>query len=897
LEASEPVVNRGESVTLLLTASGRREAVLWTRATGEEWSRRTVLLDSLGRGRELVGPLTSDVHARLSAGGRSSDTISVAVRLPVFLASLEVRAEYPAYLGLEPEPLPLDGDTVSIPAGTRLETLGRATASLRSAVWQGQASTGGILAVDDDRIEGSFVPRADGTWHLAIEGADGMPVGAVDATLAIQVVPDLAPVVEVPVPGMDTVETTGPNLALVIDVRDDHGLRRVRLETRRGGGPVAQHELELPEPVADRALLHHTVDLPGLGLKPGDTLRYQVMALDNAPVPQLGRSRELLLIVPTRSELREAQREATRDAGQELGDLAEQSRALERATEDLARARSRADEANRAGTDPMSFDEARRANEVARSQEALNEEVRQLEETLRELERAALAAGIADSAFQQRMAEIRQELERALSPEMRERLAALQEALQKLDAPAAQAALQELAEVQRQMREALERSEELFERAALEGEMAALSQEAREVAEAQQDWAERVQSADSNAAAAEERALAQRADSVAAAIARAAGQMQSATGQQEMQAAAEAAQEVAEQMRQAAQSAQRGERQQASRQGQQAASRMGEVQQQVDDSRGEQQQEWREEILQALDQALLETTRLATRQLAVSQGFRRAQPAGVLRGEQAAVEEGARQLIEQVVTAGGKNALVPPQIAGALAAARQQMGLAREAISSANLNMREGGERAGEAVDALNVAAFMLLRARGDVSGSSSGSGMAEAMERMAQMAQQQGGIGQESASLLPMMGRAGADQRLQELAARQRQMSRDLDRLRAETDAGAAGEFAEEARELAREMEAGRLDPATVARQERLFRRMLDAGRTLQGEEEDERRDRESRSPEDPEVQLPPALRSRLLDGTGALRLPTWEQLQRLSPEERRLVADYFRRLTGGGR
>jgi hypothetical protein len=44
LEASEAVVNRGESVTLLLTANGRREAVLWTRATGEEWSPRTVQL-------------------------------------------------------------------------------------------------------------------------------------------------------------------------------------------------------------------------------------------------------------------------------------------------------------------------------------------------------------------------------------------------------------------------------------------------------------------------------------------------------------------------------------------------------------------------------------------------------------------------------------------------------------------------------------------------------------------------------------------------------------------------------------------------------------------------------------------------------------------------------------
>jgi len=45
----------------------------------------------------------------------------------------------------------------------------------------------------------------------------------------------------------------------------------------------------------------------------------------------------------------------------------------------------------------------------------------------------------------------------------------------------------------------------------------------------------------------------------------------------------------------------------------------------------------------------------------------------------------------------------------------------------------------------------------------------------------------------------------------------------------------------------------------------------------------------------LPPALRAGLLGGDDRLRVPSWEELQHLSPEERRLVVDYFRRLSEG--
>lgn len=890
LAASAEAVDRGESVTLTLLATGRRNAVLWTRAPGEAWTAREVALDSAGRGEEVVGPLTGDLFARLTAGNRGSDTLHITVRLPVFLGALTVTAEYPGYLGLDPEPLPVSGDTLLLPAGTRLRTVGRATGPLARAVWEHETGPA-PLEVTGDGFSGSFTPEQSGVWRLAVTTTDGMPLTGEAAWLAIRVVPDSAPIVEVPVPGVDTLSATGMVVPLVVDARDDHGLRRVTLETRRGADAPRLRELVLPEGAVDRALLTTALDLTELGMEPGDSLRYHVRATDNAPAPRTGRSREFLLVLPTRSALREAQREATDAMGRQLDSLASQSRALQQETEDLARQRPRRDPAG-GNAESMSFEEARRAEEVARAQAGMMEEVREVQEALRDLERAAEAAGIADSTFERRMAEIREELARALSPELRRKLEELQEALRNLDAPKARDALRELTEAQKQMREALERTKELFERAALEGELGALGQEAAEVAQAQQRWADSVMRADSAQAAAQERALAQRADSLASGIERAAARMDSDSARQQMTQAAEAAREAAQQMRQAAQSAQQGQRQRAQQQGQQAQAQMGQVEQQVTEQRAEQQEAWREEVIRALDQALLETTRLTRRQLTVAQSFRRGVAAATLRLEQAAVEEGARQLLEQVMTAGGKNALVPPQISGALAAARQQMALARNAISTANLNLRDGAERAGEAVDALNVAAFMLLRARGDVAGSASGSGMAEAMERMAQMAQQQGGIGEDAMGLLPQMGSAGAEQRLQQLAARQRQLAQELDRLRAETNAGAAEEFAREARELAREMAAGRLDAETVARQERLFRRMLDAGRTLQGEEEDEQKERESRSARDAEIRLPPALRARLLGRDGAPRLPTWEELQRYTPEERRLVADYFRRL-----
>jgi hypothetical protein len=301
----------------------------------------------------------------------------------------------------------------------------------------------------------------------------------------------------------------------------------------------------------------------------------------------------------------------------------------------------------------------------------------------------------------------------------------------------------------------------------------------------------------------------------------------------------------------------------------------------------------KEEVMRALDRALAETSRLAERQQVVAESFRRGALVAQSRGDQGLLEEGAAKVLLQVVEVASKNALVSPQIAAALSAARLSMRSAIGAVSTASPNLRDAADQADEAVDALAVAAFQLLRSKERVGGSKSGSGVEEAMQQMQQMAGKQGQLSQQAQGML-QQGQGGMQQ-LMQLAMQQRALAQQMERMRAGGQVPGAGDMAREAKELSRSIEAGRLSPETVQRQERLFKRMLDAGRTLEGEERDETKERQSEAPKDGAPAVPPGIDpAMLLDN--AVRLPSWDALQRLSVEDRRRVLDYFRRLTEGG-
>jgi hypothetical protein len=890
LSASRLSVPRGDSVTLRVEAPGRASAALHTRAPGDTWVTQIISLDESGRASRAVGPLAADLFARASSGGRGSDTVHVTVQLPAFLGSLSVTARYPHYLGLADEALPVSGDTVLLPAGTRLHTSGQATAVLTHAAWRAERQVA-ELEVNGRQFSGDFLPRANGAYMLTLAVEGGAPLGGDTVRLPLRIVADSAPVVTVPVPGADTVAPLSMRLPLVVEARDDHGLTALRIRIRLGA--TNQMDSVPLGGATDHAILAHELDLQQAGAQPGDTVVYQLVAADNAPSPQVGRSREYRVRVPTRAELRDAQRDVAAAMGNSLDSLARKSADVQRRTEDLSRERSRADSSNRGPEPAMSFDQAKQAQALAQATDSLVQQSEQLKDALDALRQAAERAGLNDPEFQKRLAEVREQLAKALTPELKAKLAELKSALEHLDAEQARRALQDLTEAQEKLQQALERSRDLFKRAALEGELANLADEARDLAKEQAQWNSATAKADSARAAADEQQLAGRTDSLASRLQQASRQLDSSAARTGLQQAAAQAAEAAQQMQQAAQQMQQGGRAQAQQHGRRASKMLSPLAGQMDQARQSAQNQWREEVMQALDQALAETSRLSSQELALTESLDGEADPAAARTAQAALEEGLERVTARIRDSAGKNALVAQQIGVALEVARTHMRASRDAISSANVNLPAAADRAGSAVDALNAAAYMMLRSRDDVAGSASGSGMAEAMEKMSQLAGQQGQLGQQTASLLPTPGQGqGAGQQLmQQLAAQQRAIAQELERMQAQGNMPGAGQLSQEAQDLARRLEAGRVDRQTVERQQQLFRRMLDAGRTLQGEERDEQKERQSTTAKDGNLHLPPSLRERL-ERDDTPRLPGWEELQRLSPEDRRLVVDYFRRL-----
>jgi len=902
-------VRRGDSVTVTIEAPAAARAVLWTRGPGEAWRGAAVTLDSAGRAARRVGPLESDLYVKAASGARTSAVRRVTVALPAFVAALELTARYPAYLARADEPLVSGADTVPIPAGTEILTSGSASVALARAAWshagRGPASR---LAVEGARFSGRLLPAASGTWRLDLTAADGAPLEGAAPELELRVIPDSAPVVLVPLPGRDTTLPLSLRQPLVVDARDDHGLSRLELvswrvsRTGKTGQPLRQ-PLDVSG-VGERAIVQGDLDATARGLLPGDTLRLRVDAWDNAPVPHRGQSVEYALRLPSLDELRAATREAAQDAAAAADSLAAEQRALGERTGTLAQERSRDAAPSGTRTPPpgaaqagtLPFQATERAEALAREQEALQQRVRALAREVAEIARAAHAAGIDDTAFQARLREVQQLLERAISPELEQRLRDLQRALARLDPEAMRQALQRLAEAQQQLKEELERSGELFRRAAVEGALASLAADAEELRQRQAEWNRADAPRADTAAARGERALAARADSLGRGIAQAAQDLaraaDAAPEAQPLARSQDAARRAQRAMEQAAGAAVAGDARAAGATGAEAETALAEIPEALRARRDSLVQAWREETLAALDQALSETAALARRQQQVAEALERGEGGAATRSRQASVEEGTAMVERHIREAAGRHALVSPQLERALGFAQRQMAATREQLEQGEPNTPAAAALAGEAVDALNATALALARSRGQVAGARSGTGFAEAVEQLARLAESQGGLNGQAQGLLPLMGLGGQAvlEQLRALATRQRALAEQLERLQAAGGSAAAGPLAEEARELARQLEAGRLDRQTIERQSRLYRRLLDAGRTLAGPEPDDQKERVSRPAIGDSVHLPGVLAAGATGAGPKLRYPTWEELARLTPEQRRLVLEYFR-------
>jgi hypothetical protein len=914
IAVSPLAVRRGGAVAVSVRSPVIADARLFVRETGETW--RAVPLAAAGSDRATarLADVTAPLFVYARSGKRASDTLRVGVIEPPFVTELVVTARFPAYLERADETLPTDSGPVALPVGTVLTLRGAASATVSAAALVGPARR--ALSASGRGFAGDLVVRRSATWRLALADASGEPFPGPPAVFDLRAVPDSAPVVALPAPGADTTAPLDLRLPLVVDARDDHALGRVEIVSWRVSrlGSVGPRTVDTVTGVAgaDHVVQSVLLDLNGRGLLPGDTLRLFARATDRAPQPHIGVSREYAVRLRSMAELRDAVRAATDSLARRASDLAGDAAALGRRTGDLAAQRNRGagtadstrapvgDQTQRSGA-PLPFEQAQEAGRVRDEQQRLFERADSLRQALARVAAAAERAGLTDSAWQQRLRELDQLLEQAVTPELRARLEELRAALEHLDPRAVEQALRRLAESQQELRRQLERSAELFERAALEGSLQTFAQNAEALRQAELQWTDRAPAEhDTTAAAEEQRALRREADTLHAGLEALGPRLVQRGDSEGAGTVAWAARQVAQagaKMEDAGAAMSAGRRQDAGPRGQEAADALRGVSDSLRDREAQMAAAWRAEVLKLLRSAETETIVLAVEEQGMADRLRRGEGSGDASGQQSALEQGVDQVARRLGEASGRNALVSPRLGAALGLARQQIEQSRRALEEPRTDPALAASRAQDAAQALSSAAFQIMRTGDDVAGAQSGSGFAEALKRMAELATRQGAINGQLNGLLPMLGPGmfseAVMQQLREIAARQRALANELERLSGMGLQGRPEDLAQEARRLADRLEQGQLDRRTLERQQQLFRHMLDAGRTLQSDEEDA--ERKSETAREHAASIPAGTVPR----EPGLRyaIPTWDQLKSLSPAERAMVLDYFRRINAPGR
>jgi len=324
-----------------------------------------------------------------------------------------------------------------------------------------------------------------------------------------------------------------------------------------------------------------------------------------------------------------------------------------------------------------------------------------------------------------------------------------------------------------------------------------------------------------------------------------------------------------------------------------AADAMQKAADQLADARQKQIDAWKQELTGELDQSVQEMLQLSRQQEQIEQKARQNADKQSLQAEQSALQQGVQQAGKRLTEAGQKSSLLSPRAQRSVTEAQQKVDQATRDLASARQSDQAAGSMR-EASEALNQAAATLVRDRERAQNASSASGFQEMLDQLKDMAQQQGSLNSQTAELIPRPG-AQLDQQGREqarqLGRQQREVAASLEEMGDQDRTGRADELAKEARQLAQALESGGLDPNVIDRQQRLFRRMLDAGRTLERDEREDNGKREAKAATGNELFLPP---NATASGKAASKfaMPNWNELRGLTPEERRLVLDYFKRI-----
>jgi hypothetical protein len=838
-------------------------------------------------------PLEYQVLHADGAGERYTLTLLPSPRL----GGLRLSITPPAYTGLPPRELPPGEGNVIAPAGSRVGLEASATPELSAAGLEFEESPAvpvePLPLAAGSRLVTSFTLRRSEGWRLRLVAVNGLE--SASPRYRLVAVPDDPPsiVLDEPTGAVDLdVTMTVPVSARV---SDDYGVSSLALVYSRreeGGGSGETGRLVIARDLGLGAKVDYRWDLAGVDLLPGEELLCRLEVTDNDAFsgPKTVPSAAFTVRYPGIEEIVETESFAgPLDSLEELGEREER---LAQRMEELAR--------EHRGEERVGSEEQRQlrrlADEQAQAVARAEEVVRRLEDTLDALYEENL---ITPESFA-KLSEVQGLLEKVLDERLKEQLAALQRAVERLDRAEIERLAAQFNQTRQEFERSLDRMLELLRRAEAEQRLAELVERAAEASERSAELLDEPNPEDASDQAGEIGSLSEEAEGVREALGELAAVDEDLgrAAQEVGDAGAELTESgAAELSRQAAQSLQAGESRQARGRLGQASRAVGDFHQSLAETLAELRSSQHRKLLEMLAaqvNAVILLSRYQEQVVGLIGEPGSAAQSGEIGRRLASISAGVRRVAVNLEDVYRQTVYLDADLLDQMERLADSL---EESAAEIAAGERPNASLAGRQLATLTAVGLKLLEVQGRAMSAASSTGMSELMAALGEMAAQQQGLNQETTQgaggmPMPMPGGLSPGQ----LAARQAAIRQGLEELaqrygEMEGMLGDLGEMASQAGGIEELLREGRLGEPTQQEQQQLLRRMLDAQRSLNEEELSRRRESQQARPYT--VQPPPPLEVERPEDLGELR-PAESRLEigMFPAEYRQAIEEYLRRL-----
>lgn len=431
-----------------------------------------------------------------SAGGVKSELYTL-IALPVpTLLSLDITTTAPTYTGRGTEQWS-DVGNLRVPEGTLVEWRIRCkdTESVRMQI-------GGDSFDLDNPIASIFLFQkrfVDSSPYWLIPS--NQQVRSVDSLrYLIQVVPDLHPSIRV----AESVDSLSRSIRRFSgEIRDDYGFRRLRIGYRwsaiseRNENELAERPGELntedvryialdkPTRTADR--FYFEWNLLDLGMMEGDALEFWFEVWDNDEVngSKMARSSTMSFAPPTKSEQQEERNAASQDVKSKMQEAREEAVLLREEMQSLSRQLREDDE--------LDWKDERAIKEFMKRQESLQKQLDDLERANEQKDKRANEFSPEEERMLEKQEQLQELMEKVMSDELKQLYEDMQRLMEEMDPNVLdeiQDQLESMQVDQESLEKELDRALEQFKQLEYEVKMEEALNELKELAEKQAELAE-----------------------------------------------------------------------------------------------------------------------------------------------------------------------------------------------------------------------------------------------------------------------------------------------------------------------------------------------------------------------------------------------------------------------